>query len=257
MENVVLFSGGPTWDMTRNLASALGETARKVADRLQSWDPDSLLNTPVDDVIDCLINEGSVRCPQLYTEGNFLLEPSEVTHDVSDFGRHYTRRVPRFVLVVPFDGEKDVFTVRADQFSFNPPQVLELNDQEIRLAIDDPPNDPAVIKARFDEQIGRIEECLSWSRTQVDMHNRHIRDEVPGMVTRRREQLLATRNLQAEIGYPVRRRADADTYSVPIKRRTVRPRQNGSSRPKFRWLRVGVWGLTCGDGLEASLICSH
>ena len=28
-------------------------------------------------------------------------------------------------------------------------------------------------------------------------------------------------------------------------------------KPKFRWLRVAAWGLTCGDGLEASLICSH
>ncbi|HEX7428448.1 MAG TPA: hypothetical protein VF328_16320, partial [Mycobacterium sp.] len=32
-------------------------------------------------------------------------------------------------------------------------------------------------------------------------------------------------NLQAEIGYPVRRRRDADTYSAPMSRKTVRPQR--------------------------------
>src|ERR1700676_3557747 len=34
------------------------------------------------------------------------------------------------------------------------------------------------------------------------MHNQHIRDEVSGMVAARREELLATRRLQADTGYP-------------------------------------------------------
>jgi hypothetical protein len=46
---------------------------------------------------------------------------------------------------------------------------------------------------------------------------------VPGLVSGRRQHLLSTRNLQAELGFPVRRRSDADTYAVPIRPRRLQP----------------------------------
>ena len=175
-----------------------------------------------------------MHCPRLITDAVYLLEPREVSQQYVDFGRPRTRRVTMFVSVVPFEGDKDIFLLRPDHFMTVPPEVLLLEDQELHLAVDDPPNDPAVVRARFDEQIANIEKYLSWSRRQVELHNQQLRDEVPGMVARRREQLLTTRNLQAQIGYPVRRRPDADRYAVPIMRKTVRPqgkRPSGARAP--------------------------
>jgi hypothetical protein len=51
------------------------------------------------------------------------------------------------------------------------------------------------------------------------------------MVAERRAQLLAARNLQAEIGFPIHRRPDADTYAVPMKRRTLRPVRPSTATP--------------------------
>lgn len=229
MDGVSLFSAGPLNDLRSSLAGALGKTARDMADRLQNWDPDELLKTPVEDIIDRLVDKGSVQCPRLLVDDAFLLEPTEVQREFVDFGRRHTRRVTRLVLVVPFEGEKSVFTLRADQFSTNPPRVLQLQDQEIHLAIDDPPGDPAKVRANFDEQIANIDKYLGWSRRQIELYNQQIRDEVPGMVAKRRDQLLATRNLQAQVGYPIRRRPDADTYAVPMRRTTVRPQRQSRS----------------------------
>lgn len=219
-----------------HLDAALRSTAGAMAKRLQTWDPDQLLNTPVDDAIEHLIDKGSVRCPTLLTDQAWQPDPSEIEHEYVEFGERYTRRVPRLVLVVPFDGEKVVFTLRASQSSFNPPRVLCLEESALHLAIDGPPGDPVQVRAAFDAQIEKIERHLSWSREQIEQHNRQIRSEVPGIVAERREQLLATRNLQAQLGYPVRRRADADTYSVPIHRRIVRPIQlpRSSTRESFK-----------------------
>jgi hypothetical protein len=225
MDYVQLFSKGPLYHLADSLSELLGKTAQATAQRLQGWDADDLLNTPIDDAVEQLVDLGSLQCPDLRTEDAFMLEPTEVDQEVMDFGERYTRRVTRLVLVVPFEGDKDVFTLRADQYSTTPPQVLRLQDHEIHLAIDNPSNDPAAVRANFDEQIANIEKYLGWSRRQIDLHNQQICDEVPGMVANRREQLLATRNLQAEIGYPVRRRPDADTYAAPISRRPVRPEQ--------------------------------
>ena len=124
--------------------------------------------------------------------------------------------------MVPFDGEKVVFRLRASTSTINPPQVISLGDHELRLAVDGPAGDAADVRALFTAQLDKIETFLGWSRNQIEEHNARLRAEVPGMVAARRAQLLATRNLQAEIGFPIRRRLDADTYTVPIKRRNLR-----------------------------------
>lgn len=223
VDYVQLFSSGRRYESGGRLSELLGKTAQAMAQRLQSWDPDDLLNTPIDDVVARLVDRGAVQCPYLRADDAFLLEPTEIDQQFMDFGERYTRRVTRLVLVVPFEGDKDVFTLRANTSSTMPPQALRLQDHELHLAIDNPSNDPAAARAAFDEQIANIEQYLSWSRQEVDQHNQQMRNEIPGMVANRREELLATRNLQAQIGYQVRRRQDADRYAVPISRKSLRP----------------------------------
>jgi hypothetical protein len=107
-----------------------------MAQQLQSWDPDDLLNTPVDDVVGQLVDQGAVQCPYLRADDAFLLEPTEVDQQFIDFGERYTRRVTRLVLVLPFEGDKDVFTLRANTSSTMPPRVLRLQDHEVHLAME-------------------------------------------------------------------------------------------------------------------------
>ena len=228
MDYVQLFSTAPH-DPAGSLAGFLGKAGQATAQRLQSWDADDLLNTPVDDVVEQLVDLGSVGCPDLRVDDAFMLEPSEIDQQYRDWGEVRTRRVARLVLVVPFDGDKDIFDLRPDQFTTMPPQVLRLQGDEIHLAIDDPSTDAAAINSAFHEQIANIEKYLAWSRRQIESHNQGLRKELPGMVAKRREQLLATRNLQADIGFPVRRRKDADTYAAPISRKSVRPRPHRPS----------------------------
>lgn len=201
MEYVQLFSKGRLNDLAGSLAGFLGKASQATAQRLQSWDADDLLNTPVDDVVEQLVELGSVECPDLRVDDAFMLPATEVDQQYRDWGEQRTRRVTRLVLVVPFEGHKDIFNLRPDQFTTMPPQVLRLQGHEIHLAIDNPSNDAAAINAAFHKQIANIEKYLGWSRRQIDLHNQGLRNELPGMVARRREQLLATRNLQAEIGF--------------------------------------------------------
>lgn len=84
--------------------------------------------------------------------------------------------------MVPFEGHKDIFNLRPDQFTTMPPQVLRLQGHEIHLAIDNPSNDAAAINAAFHKQIANIEKYLGWSRRQIDLHNQGLRNELPGMV---------------------------------------------------------------------------
>jgi hypothetical protein len=233
---IQLFGTGGLYETRGTLADFLGKEVQAVAQRLEGWNPDELLNTPVDDVVEYLVDLGSIECPQLLPDEAFQVESTEVYQEYMDFGERVKRRVVRFEFVVPFVGDKDVFTMRASTFSMSAPQVLRLHDGEIRLAIDNPSTDSAAIRAAVFGQIGAIEKCLAWSRNQIDNHNQYLRDQVPGMVARRRESLLATRNLQADIGFPMRRRTDADRYAIPVRRKTVKPQrpQPSGARASFK-----------------------
>lgn len=205
-----------------DLGSALQAKARNVAERIERWDPNSLLKAPEADVVDELIGVGTVECPRLLRDQAWMPQPSETVQRFSQFDEVVERRVTRFILVMPFDGEADVFTLRASTSSFNPPQVVALGKDELRIAVDGPVGDGASVRALFEAQLDEIEKHLGWSRQQIAQHNERMCAEIPAMVSRRRAHLLAAHNLQAEIGFPIHRRPDADSYTVPIKRRKLR-----------------------------------
>lgn len=64
---------------------------------------------------------------------------------------------------------------------------------------------------------------LEWARNDIDVHNSRIGAEFPKKVVDRRSKLLADRAVHARIGFPIQRRDDADTYTVSVARRYVRP----------------------------------
>ena len=45
--------------------------------------------------------------------------------------------------------------------------------------------------------------------------------QLPAAVAQRRGKLLRDRDLQASIGYPIMKRADADAHRVPVKRKKI------------------------------------
>jgi hypothetical protein len=211
MDGIQLFGRSRLTDYSSLLSSALDATARDVVERLRKWDPDDLLNTPAETVVAQLVEKSSVACPRLLADQAWQQPAVEVDKQFRDFGEIVTRRVTRLVLVVPYEGKRDVFNLRADTSSADPPRVLRLNDSEVHLAVDDPPSDGAAVRANFEGQIEKIERYLGWSRQQIEAHNHHLVDEVPGLVEARREEVLATRRLQTDTGYPTSRPSSTET----------------------------------------------
>lgn len=168
--------------------------------------------------MDELLGEAMAQCPSVARDRIWMPQASEVTLTFERFGDIVERRVTSFIFVVPFEGEAAVFTFRPSTYRPSGQRAVGLEEQAFHLAVDNPVGGGGGVLLRFGEQLAGVEEHLGWSRQQVEQHNQQMRAQVPGMVSRRRAELLATRNVQAEIGFPIRRRPDAD--SVPIKRPT-------------------------------------
>jgi hypothetical protein len=93
MALVRLFGTGRFNDPSGSLADRLQKTGQAVAQRLQNWNADDLLNTPAGDVVDELLELASVRCPELLAADAYLLDPTEIDQQYRDWGETRTRRV--------------------------------------------------------------------------------------------------------------------------------------------------------------------
>jgi hypothetical protein len=171
------------------------------------------------------VREASFECPILRREEAHLDPPAEVTLEVREFDRTVKRRFTRFTLAVPFIGDPAFFAMQATTF-FDPgiPGELDERTRHLRLFRDGSSKvDGAAIKQNFEHQLDQVEKCLSWTQNDIRNHNSTIATKIREWVAQRRAKLLADRQLQASIGYPINRRADADVYSVPIVRKRITP----------------------------------
>ena len=220
-----------------DLRLALEASARKLRDELLGWNPDELLALPEADVVEHLVAAHSVMCPRLRRDEAHLLPVSEQTQTFQDaWGDRVTRRVTQLTLVVPFDGEQIVFSMRASQSFMSPPQGTVV-DGELRVTwVGQGPGgaDAAGVRANLDAELDKIEQALSWCQNDIDAHNQTIRATTPGLVAERRAKLLRDRELEAALGFPVQRRSDAASYAVPMLRRRIAPAASPRPRPTLR-----------------------
>lgn len=208
-----------------DLHQTLRATSEKIKGLVARRDADAFLKASEHDLIAELVEEGSLRCPRLLRDQAWMPETTDVDIEIHDriFGETATRRVPLFVLVVPYTGEKDVFHCRPSRWTSVLPRVQSLDTRELRLAVTGECTDPAQLNSRFTAELDQIDQYLAWCREEIERHNAALPAFVAGLVSARKQKLLASRNLQAQIGFPVRRRPDAGSYSIPVTRKTVSP----------------------------------
>ncbi|MFI6522602.1 hypothetical protein ACIBF1_44115 [Spirillospora sp. NPDC050679] len=219
---VVLFNDG-------ELGRALESTLAAATKRLMDWDAEALLQAAEHDVVEVLLEQAAVTCPTLLRDEVYMLEAGETDLQYSEFGDQVVRRVPQFTLVVPYTGERQVFLLRASARQLLHLEVAQLGQHDLHIAVAGRAENAEQLRQRFDEQLERINMHLRWARHDIAGYTARIQAEIPARIAQRRADLLAARQLQAGIGYPMRRRADAGAYSVPVTRRQIRPVRSAQS----------------------------
>jgi hypothetical protein len=214
------------------LSDALSAAASQAIDKLAAWPPDDLLNTPEADVTEQLIELATVEAPSLIRNEAWLDLPAEVAVEAMDFGRQLQATVTRFTLVVPVTGASLAFQMTASRTSGSVlPGTIDHFDRVLRLHCDNPEN-AGQARAYFERTLDEIEKRLEWIRADIQAHKQLMARQLPAAVAQRRAKLLRDRDMQASIGYPIMKRPDADSYSVPLKPKKIIP--DRPTRPSGR-----------------------
>jgi hypothetical protein len=221
-----------------NLSDALQARQRQASRAVEEWEPDKLLATAEADVVEYLVAEYSVACPVLHRDQAQQLPVSEEVAQLRGWiDEVYERRLTKIVIAVPFDGEPDVFKYRPSTMTTNPPEG-EVLEGELRVTWmgEGTAVNAAAVRQRLDSVLDKVEQYLSWSGGDIERYNTSLRTLITSQVAQRRAKLLADRNLETGIGFPVRQRPDAAQYSVPVARRKIsvaqRPTASGPFQPE-------------------------
>jgi hypothetical protein len=230
VDDQLLFSSGSLTDVLR----ARSADAEREID---TWDPEALLNTPDSEIMDYLAGKYGLTCPVLHRDQGELEPVSEEVRPVREpfDGTSMKQRFTKIVLVVPFDGQPNIFGLSPSTFSSNPPRAHVDALGELRLTwLGDPQvsRNPRAIRQHFDRLLDTIEQYLQWARTDIEGHNAPLGSQVSYRLAQRKHRLRADRELASGLGFPIRTRADAADYAAPVTRRKIvtprRPSPNSS-----------------------------
>jgi hypothetical protein len=219
-------------DLNTYLQDRLG-TARSL---VKGWDPDALLRTPDQDAIDRVIRQYELETPVLY-RADIRAFPAEDSYveGPDGFGDTVRHLVAVRRYTVPFSGDGEIFAYRATTYSHNPPRGVVKSGPdgggELQFSLHVPPGaqpTPQQIREAVHAQIDKYDRHLDWARHDVDTFNREL-TQIADSVTRRKAEILQERDLEAAVGFPVRRREDADRYAVPIRRKAIVPKSTATA----------------------------
>ncbi|MFJ2816112.1 hypothetical protein [Streptomyces sp. NPDC087294] len=222
-----LFSNG---ELARSLDHQLGRIANSVA----GINEDRLLSVPEPDLVEPLEQEFLVEAPALDRDGIVTHSVEDGYATVREFGEEVRLTQTAVTFAVPFSGDRSVFLLRPSSFTFSAPSA-DLRDGELLIYWSGPLNaDAGAIRQGLDEQLKTIQKWLDWAALQVAAYNQQARQRITQEIQARKARILERRNIEAALGFPMRKRSDAATYTVPVTRRKIVPARIAGTVSPFR-----------------------
>jgi len=228
----LLFSGG-------DLRSYLHGHNLALHDEVQRTPSEHVLQADLQAWSTALAEAYAVQVPVVRPDDWWADEPLQCQVDVSHEWASRAIRDPsqpalvpgtQHRIYVPFDGDAEVFHLRASTYTYNPPYAEVESDTLIfdLSSPNDRPTDPAAIVR---SELTKIDEFLRWSQGDAEGHNGGLDGYARAQIERRIDSIRASRAALATGGIPVRPGGGKQRISDMLVRRPAPRRQVGPVAP--------------------------
>jgi len=211
-----------------NLREFLENRKRELFQEIQDQDTNYILNVHVTDLCNHLNNKYRLNVPVL-DEEKITVDKQEKDIDVSkdpnrdilDISKPCYLKGTRIRFFIPFSGDSNLFLYQPSMFTFHPPGAA-IKGSELCMLFDGIDQDFEKVKQDLNKRLNEVKEWLGWVAKDIAQFNGSLAKEIETKIKNRREKLLKDRGLVANLGFPLRRRADAPlTCVVPEIRRKI------------------------------------
>jgi len=202
----------------------------KMLEEIKDYNGNKLLNTPLDDLAEYFKKKYWINVPIL-REDKIVVDQREVQIDVShdpmrfilDRSRPFYMPGTEIEIVIPFEGDAEVFNIQPSAFTLSPPNA-EIKGNSIIIKIQGVDLTTETVKSQIDRTISDIKNYLENLRRDVEQFNESLFSLARSSIEQRRKKLLKDQSLVAGLGFPLKERADAHkTYVAPEVRRKIIP----------------------------------
>ena len=227
-----LFCGGELRDYIAGFADAL-------KDEVQAADESYLLNTDEEEWAAYLAEKFQIEVPTLRADDMYGEDEGETQVDVSydrdnrsiDPSRPAYIAGRSFSIHIPYEGNRQLFSMRASTYSMAPPRAV-VQPGELVLRWHFPHDRKPAVMTIARGTIAQVETHLEWQRGDVQSHNAGLLQQARSVISARRQRVMADHEFLGDIGIPVKRRGDApSTYAAPGITRKPSP-ASGPPKPK-------------------------
>jgi len=197
---------------------------------VQHMPADTFLNTPTDDIIAELVQSYCINAPTLKRDEAYVDGPHEVEIERLDYARMIRLRGTLLGLIVPFDGDVEMFRVNPNRYGGAPRGHLHRNNLILTMQGHDLKSEE--VNQQFDARLNEIEEYLSLQRSLAEEHRTALPLRLRPEIESRKQKLLDARKLVAGLAFPIRARQDSPkTYVAPVVRKKVASAPVSTSAP--------------------------
>ncbi|MGI8757543.1 MAG: hypothetical protein ACR2MB_17130 [Acidimicrobiales bacterium] len=232
------------------LDAALDIHREKAAEFIRRIDPDRILSTPVEDLVDEVLEEFLVDPIELQVDRRSSPGVKDAPVTVEGYGRMIEVPGPRVELHVPFDGDAELFKLRPNPYTMNPPRV-EVRPGVLVAAYEGrAPLDHAAARATLERQVSDVQECVGRQRNAIDPFNAELPHLARQAIESRRQKVLDDRQLEEFLDVPLQQRADAATFIAAGPKRR-RPKQSAPETSSPFTPDPALSDETFGDIVEA------
>jgi hypothetical protein len=203
---------------------------KTMIEEISRLESNRLLNSSITDLCDYFEEKYRIDVPVLL-EDKIVVDQQETKIDVSQDHRRAIRDRSRpfyidgtqIEVMVPFEGEAEVFTIQPTSFTLNPP-AADIRGNNLLITITGTDLKPEKVRSGIDRTIGSIKGSLKTLHENAAGLNKQLRGIAEAHIKRRREKLLADQDLVSALGFPLKQRPDAPTtYVAPEVKRKITP----------------------------------
>jgi hypothetical protein len=200
-----------------DLSPTLDNQDRKLRDEVETKPETYVLNVNEEEFVKYLVSEFRIEPLELSPDELHITAQGELDDEIEDYGRLIRVKRPFIDFALPFRGDPNLFKLRPNQFTLNPPRA-KVSGQVLSWSTS-PTNDapPERLKSGIDSFIASIQQYCSWQRPLIDSWNNALEEKIRSLFRTRKDRLLKNANFVSALGIPMKKRSDPEgSYVVPV-----------------------------------------
>ena len=216
------FTNGDTFTSFRNLIDS-------VVSEINSLDNSYVLKASQSELEEHFVDKVLIEPLVLHVENRYIKNQSGTKIDISrDFRRglfpdeRITVQGTKIDIAIPFEGNSDLWKIRASTFSLSGYPEVEVRNNEIIFSISFPDDSAESnnLLAEIDRNTKSLSEAVAYLKNDVTNHNNSAPNTIRQALTRKRTLAQSTTGAIAALGIPIKRVGAEPTFTIPTKRRT-------------------------------------